>query len=941
MDKKRMYQILSVLTLPYCNPNFFYRQRDVIADIRKRFFEVSNRMDLSWSRAEKLKKKYEKAEEFLKDFIFRQSEGILVDDYRLMLNLFFKETESNRIFEKYGSFGDEAYLMSMLYMKNLDRIAESLLTFRDGKVAIRMWVNEKKPNEEEDIFAAPNVYNKVEIWNLLARIMPLDILIVIFLVHNKLYEEDYLYMQNGVIFLGDNILEEVLKKGISETHLHFNAGMQYQYIWQNYMNPLKWDLYDRTNVIKYLYGKDRKENIPFHVVFYRTVFAEYLENIQNYVSFNEFIKVQFCNEKVSVRNFLVKFAEGDTENCGEDISEIYNILRRYQKRYADAGQDFLMDMVYDRYKNLHTYGEMIFLFKSVKYFSIRGIDKDAIIEMRLFMQYLRCKNRLFRRILQSRPIYGLDYFQNKYRGVIENELALRLNQGQICHILFRSIHQNIFLKKYEIRLAIAELKESVDTKYQKEELKRRILKDIYVILKEYKKILEEASESEVPNMGIIFSFLKRDSIDNRIGDMCWLQYDETKINSKSIDHIILKRKRMKDSAEALEELRSEIPFLNNYVVGIDTASIENRAEPWIFAPVYLAIRRQRITKPVMPINSKYAYINNIGLTFHVGEEFRHILSGMRHIYEVISFMGFKAGDRIGHGIALGEDIKRWIEKHETIIIPAGEWLEDLVWLWGVSISGELNIQIYTEQISKEIFTLAEKIYGKDENLTLEILYEAYLKKFRLWHDNIFENMREYCKDNNKQGCVENTHFCKYYNSKENVEQHWNVDKVLCAYFCPVYYQRMRQSIVIHVDQEKYSLYKQVQEEILRIIAQKGIFVEVNPTSNTAIGENRELFMHHVLNLNNHGLVDEDPHEVMVTINSDDPLIFSTNCENEMAYIYHALLSKGYSRERVIKWIDKVREYGLSSSFVKDIRTREKLIRELEIVLGEIEKRYKI
>lgn len=100
-------------------------------------------------------------------------------------------------------------------------------------------------------------------------------------------------------------------------------------------------------------------------------------------------------------------------------------------------------------------------------------------------------------------------------------------------------------------------------------------------------------------------------------------------------------------------------------------------------------------------------------------------------------------------------------------------------------------------------------------------------------------------------------------------------------------------------------------------------------------------MHHILNLNNHGLVDEDPHEVMVTINSDDPLIFSTNCENEMAYIYHALLSKGYSRERVIKWIDKVREYGLSSSFVKDIRTREKLIRELEIVLGEIEKRYKI
>lgn len=478
----------------------------------------------------------------------------------------------------------------------------------------------------------------------------------------------------------------------------------------------------------------------------------------------------------------------------------------------------------------------------------------------------------------------------------------------------------------------------MDTKYKKEELKRRILKDIYIILKEYKKILEEALGSVVANMGIIFTFLKKDSIDNRIGDMCWLQYDEAKINSKSIDHIILKRKRMKDSAEALEELRGEIPFLNKYIVGIDTASVENRAEPWVFAPVYLAIRKQKITKPVMPIGSKYAYINNIGLTFHVGEEFRHILSGMRHIYEVISFMGFKAGDRIGHGIALGEDIERWIDKHETIIIPAGEWLEDLVWLWGVSISGELNIQIFAEKIVKEIMTLAEKIYGKDESLTIEILYEAYLRKFRLWHDNVFENMKRYCQNKNKQNCEESTYFCKYYNSGVAVEHHWNVDKVLCAYFCPIYYQKMQQPIVIHVGYESYSVYKQIQEEILRIIAQKGIFVEVNPTSNTAIGENRELFMHHILNLNNHGLVDKDSHEVMVTINSDDPLIFSTNCENEMSYIYHALLSKGYSRERVVTWIDKVREYGLNSSFVKDVRTKEELLKELEIVLMAIERR---
>ena len=101
-------------------------------------------------------------------------------------------------------------------------------------------------------------------------------------------------------------------------------------------------------------------------------------------------------------------------------------------------------------------------------------------------------------------------------------------------------------------------------------------------------------------------------------------------------------------------------------------------------------------------------------------------------------------------------------------------------------------------------------------------------------------MKEYCQNKNIQNYEKNTHFCKYYHSEVDLEQHWSADKILCAYFCPVYYQKMQQPIVIHIDYESYSIYKRVQEEILRIIAQKGIFVEVNPTSNTAIGENREL-----------------------------------------------------------------------------------------------------
>ena len=75
---------------------------------------------------------------------------------------------------------------------------------------------------------------------------------------------------------------------------------------------------------------------------------------------------------------------------------------------------------------------------------------------------------------------------------------------------------------------------------------------------------------------------------------------------------------------------------------------------------------------------------------------------------------------------------------------------------------------------------------------------------------------------------------------------------------------------------------------------------------------------------------------MVTVNSDDPTIFNTTSENELAYIYYALSSKGYGKESILNWIDKVRQYGLDSSFVKHTKTLEEQIEEIGNLLKYIE-----
>lgn len=309
----------------------------------------------------------------MKRFVGKQLYVTQIDDYILMLNLFFKEQECNKLFGFFREIDNREYLISVLYLKNLSRIARSLLTFRDGRIAIRMWTNKKDSTGEKDIFSGQDVYNKIEIWNLLSRMMPLDILIAVFLTENELDEEYYLYRQNGMIFLGDNILETLLRRGIAETHLHFNAGMQYQYIWQEYMNLFRWQ---EVNSL----------NIPFHIIAFRTIFAEYLEHQEGYRCLREFLNGNF-SKVLEISGLFDELARGDTSLNSEYTETSYSELYRRWKNVELQDHNFLMGTLYARYKSLHTYEEMIFLFKSAKYFRDKKINAEYVFELRLFMQY--------------------------------------------------------------------------------------------------------------------------------------------------------------------------------------------------------------------------------------------------------------------------------------------------------------------------------------------------------------------------------------------------------------------------------------------------------------------------------------------------------------------------------------------------------------------------
>lgn len=976
MNKNRLNQILSVLLLPYREKEFLTPQKDVIAEVRYAFARLKYQGTLNTGNRKKWRRFYEEAEINVEKFLKKHTEWQVhtLDDFRLLLNLFYPEEEISKQFRpgiericlmenQDPAIWDRTSVIDRIYLNNLYKISKSLLTFRDGKIAIRTWMNDQG---EEELFDYPNVFDKVEIWNLLSRMVSADLLIAAFFVEANLKEVFYLYNQTGGILLSDKTLDKLLQQGIAETHMHLSAGGEFVYYWEARMEPAVWE---QNLASQEKYRRFCGEDDPgFPVMMYRILWAEYLEYLEECeeiqpLSFSAFIGKSYPDESEILGEMFYHLQIGDTLFYSEEWKRRYHsIILHWQIKYEvkDSRSDFLLETAYRKYRKYHTYSEMIFLFKGLKYFRENPKDHGCL---HLFLQYLRIKNRYYMQMTQYSQMEGLANFRHSFRKMTQEAFRIMSHERRY-DVIFKSIAHNTYLRKLEVRITPGIKIYENYYKYEngRDEIRRGLLKDIRGVLAAYRRNMLEtagindAEPSEevlqkrmdipyqngklaLPTLGIVFHYLKTDFVDNRIGDTCWLkEWDEIKDDSK---HLLVWREALVKNAEILEKLRSEVPLLGEYVVGIDAASEEHKTEPWVFAPVYSAIRNRKITKPVLQDDGGRVYkINNIGFTYHVGEEYRHLLSGLRHVDEVITHFHYKAGDRLGHATALGTDVKYWIGRNEVVVIPILEHLENLLWLWGNMVHKNWGIEINAEALEGRILELAKKIYGGIQGLTVHMLYEAYQWKFLRNYEEHLKKMRKYKTDDpERENCEDGgwNHFCKFYRTDHPYGIMWTVEKVFCTYFCPLFYQRFNRPILVHVDDEEYGMLKKVQDYMIRQIELLGIYVETNPTSNLDIGEIEALHSHPILNLNSKNLVmdAENEHEVLVTVNSDNPTIFNTSSENELAYIYHALSYRGYKKESIMNWIDQVRKMGIDSSFVKNEKKPSLQFAEITQLLNTI------
>ena len=343
----------------------------------------------------------------------------------------------------------------------------------------------------------------------------------------------------------------------------------------------------------------------------------------------------------------------------------------------------------------------------------------------------------------------------------------------------------------------------------------------------------------------------------------FIKKKETEADSKCpIRHRAL-RHELRTKAFALIHYINSNPKHGKHIVGIDGAASEFDAGPEVFAPIFHFVKKNGINR----------------CTFHVGEDFRHLVSGIRNIYEAVIFLEMSHADRLGHCTALGLSPQLWIERiHGNCILSQGEWLDNLVFLWYIIKESHNEVLLKRiHSIEAEISEYSYKVYNE--------IFPPYILA-KVWKMRKYDPLMYVDQSENKLHDCLSAKEIKESASVRKLFEEEDVKKIMNIYhrntLDPVK-KNYDESIEIKSDAvitgEQMEILQDIVLEFLKV---KGIVIETLPTSNLRIGYYNNIKEYHLHNWLKKDKAHKTPPIVMGT---DDPGIFTTNLFNEYARAY--------------------------------------------------------
>lgn len=459
-------------------------------------------------------------------------------------------------------------------------------------------------------------------------------------------------------------------------------------------------------------------------------------------------------------------------------------------------------------------------------------------------------------LVHNQEEFGFEQFQN----ITKNNIRDKVDKCHLNKFYQLSGNDNNFFNFIEFRFS------PKDNTSKQLEILNKIESDWNRFVSN--KYISSQNEVKESDYSLIAHFIKR--------------RDEHQNNDKSEDSIkndIRYYELRQELEEKCEKLISTIQVFGskNKITAVDAAASEFDTPQEVFAPVFRELRELNVVRH---------------FTYHAGEDFYHILDGLRAIYEAIIFLDLQHGDRIGHASATGTDVDTWADiLMKKVTMPQGIYLDDLIFVHCFILEQKIEslyaklpmIEIKIQEISRKIYN---KTYG------LEDLSSAWKKRY----------LDPRCiKENKTDKTLLGGHGAKY----ESIDK--SDFELISLYNKKETYRKYRKPIEVKCfecfDSHELTL---LQKEMLAFMHKKEIVIEALPTSNLRIGYHRNLKSYQLLNWYQWKL--DGSSIPPIVLGTDDPGIFQTNIYNEYAMIYcYLAYEKGLTRSKVIKFMQEIHD----------------------------------
>ncbi|HDS1201762.1 TPA: hypothetical protein QD004_001034 [Shewanella algae] len=351
-------------------------------------------------------------------------------------------------------------------------------------------------------------------------------------------------------------------------------------------------------------------------------------------------------------------------------------------------------------------------------------------------------------------------------------------------------------------------------------------------------------------------------------------------------------KDLKNQAAILMDILNHEPRLTRWIRGVDAAANEMHAPPELFGPLFRVLAKSGIAH----------------FTYHVGEDFPHLISGIRSIDDALRFLPLRNGDRLGHCTAIGITPDIWKRSLPTCLSMTKETrLLDLVFIWR-ELRSHPELLRYATDAAIDAVRLAHEVFSLEEEISITTLDQVFelrgelaesegllgeldgpLKPKSLWLEE-YEHARELAKTAGRERPLKL--YQQWLTSDDVRKQRAEYVEVALEYL---------------PDKALVSL----QQTVMAKMADRNIAIECPPTSNTRISQYREVSEHHIfrwMGLPEEAIEGDVP--MSICLGSDDPGIFAADLKSEFYHLFVVLTRKfGLSPAEALRKVAEVNENG--------------------------------